>query len=184
MRPKLNFTVTTMYTMNGTHLTNSARVCKLMSTTVFVNPSLWFMAVREGCLEGDKQEREWVYQTNSKTCWWEYSSLGVFCLLCTELTRLWLRRSITPFFRDMLYPLVCIFVEKDSYCGRIMTPNTPQSFARTTWRPRSPNCHGLSSTVTWPQPHWTFMGPLEEWESQGFCDISRSFLEHCQILLG
>lgn len=29
---------------------------------------------------------------------------------------------------------------------------------------------GLSSTVTWPQPYWTFTGALEDWESQVFCD--------------
>jgi len=31
----LNFMVTTIDTMNGTHLTDSARLCKLMSTTVY-----------------------------------------------------------------------------------------------------------------------------------------------------
>ena len=34
MRPKLNFMVTTIDTMNGTCLIDSARVCRLMSTTV------------------------------------------------------------------------------------------------------------------------------------------------------
>ena len=35
MRPKLNFMVTTIDTMNGTCLIDSARVCRLMSTTVY-----------------------------------------------------------------------------------------------------------------------------------------------------
>ena len=37
MRAKVNFMVTTRDTMNGSHLTDSARVCKLMSTTVSVD---------------------------------------------------------------------------------------------------------------------------------------------------
>ncbi len=49
---------------------------------------------------------------------------------CTKLTIPWPRRSIITFFRDLLYPLVCIFVEKDSCCSRIMTPNTPQKICK------------------------------------------------------
>lgn len=30
----------------------------------------------------------------------------------------------------------------------------------------------LFSTVTWSQPHWTFMGPPEDWESQSSGDIT------------
>lgn len=32
--------------------------------------------------------------------------------------------------------------------------------------PRIPDCHGLSSTITWPQSHWTFMVVLQEWKSK------------------
>lgn len=37
-------------------------------------------------------------------------------------------------------------------------------------RPMRPDCHGLSSAVTWTQPSWTFIGKLEDLENQVLCD--------------
>lgn len=45
------------------------------------------------------------------------------------------------------------------------------------------NC-GLSSTVSWPQHRWTFIGAREDWEGQTFCDITRRLVENCDITAG
>lgn len=102
---------------------------------------------------------------------------------CTNFTTPWLRRCTTPFIRDRINPLICIFVDKELYCSRIMITNRPQSIARTTWRPMSPDCHGLSPTVTWPLPHWIFL-ETQHLESRAFFTTTRSSLECCQIMLG
>ena len=56
--------------------------------------------------------------------------------ICTELTPPWPRRSTTTLFTDSSDTSGLILVEKATYCSRIMSPNTPQSFARTMWRPK------------------------------------------------
>ena len=45
-----------------------------------------------------------------------------------ELTPPWPRTGTPPLLRDMLHPLGCTFVEKDSHCSRIKSPNAPQRF--------------------------------------------------------
>ena len=77
----------------------------------------------------------------------------MFCLLWrhrhridSSLTIDW--KSRAAFLRDMLQPVVCTLVEKDSYYNRIMTPNTPPHFARTTLRPKKTKESWLS---------WTFL---------------------------
>lgn len=58
---------------------------------------------------------------------------------------------------NLHHPLVCIFAEKDSHCSRIMSPNTPHRFEGQ-----------RVQTVT----------------CQAFCDVTRSFVAQCQIMLG
>ena len=48
----------------------------------------------------------------------------------------------------MLYPLICLSAEKDSYCSRILTPHTPPRSVRTTWRPKKIN----ESWASWSYP--------------------------------
>lgn len=114
-----------------------------------MNPSLIFIAVREGHMQGDKQETEGYHSASNPQWNMEWGIFRSESVLptpeldtCTELTTLWPRWSSTPFFRDMLHSLVCIFVEKGSY--QRMTSKTPQSFARTTSKSRIMLCHGLS----------------------------------------
>lgn len=60
---------------------------------------------------------------------------------------------------------------KTNSCCNTTTPNAPHSSVRVTWKPKKPSsadCQGLSSTVTWPQSHRTFMEALEDWESRAF----------------
>lgn len=51
-----------------------------------------------------------IYQVSWKRCLWELGCWG-------SLHYILRMSSSTPFFRDMLYPLVWILVEKDSYCS-------------------------------------------------------------------
>lgn len=51
----------------------------------------------------------------------------------TKLTTTWLRRSATPNFRNMIYPLlVCIF-EEDAYCIRKKSADGPRLFSAVIW---------------------------------------------------
>lgn len=77
---------------------------------------------------------------------------------CTKSATVW-PKSSTQLFRDMLQFLACNFVEKDSYCSAIISPNTLPSCARTTWKktreccllcaflPQSPNLNPI--TLSW-----------------------------------
>lgn len=49
-----------------------------------------------------------------------------------ELTPPWQKRSTTPFLQWRATPSGLIFGGNDSYCSRIITANTTQSFVRTT----------------------------------------------------
>lgn len=54
-----------------------------------------------------------VFQAYSQTWWWDYSFLGMFLPD-------WTPRRSNRSFRDMLHPVVCIFVEKGSHYSQIM----------------------------------------------------------------
>lgn len=79
--------------------------------------------------KGVCKERESYHTVSSQKCMVVW---GCFADTYTELTPPWPRWSSTPLFRDMLHLLLCIFVDKDSYCSGIMTQN--KRFARITRR--------------------------------------------------
>lgn len=99
---------------------------------------------------------------------------------CQE--KVWLRSSKTCYPSGL------------NICGEWFTlqqdnePNTPQSFARTTWSLRKIkewrlsfpvlSMTVLSSTVIWPQAQWTLLGYSKDCEGQ-VC--TRNSLEHCQF---
>lgn len=65
-----------------------------------------------------------------------------------------------------------------------MRPSTPLSFEEVLEDQRSWRSADLiSSTVTWPHPHQTFMRVLEDWGSQAHLTSQDSSLGHCQIML-
>ena len=87
--------------------------------------------------------------------------------------------------RDVLHLLVCIFVDKESYCSTIMSPDTPQNCARTPLRPQKTKGSWLSLTFIHSHPTSSSLIIYRDtWQSLAFSDITRSFVEHCQIILG
>lgn len=82
----------------------------------------------------------------------------------------------TPLLRDKLHPVVHIFVEKDSYWSNILSPNAPQNFVswRTVKKEESWLSRSFLFTVTWPQPHRTFLRAHEEWEKQAVLSSQES----------
>lgn len=101
-----------------------------------------------------------------------------------ESTALWSKKSITPFFIDMLHPLVCIFCREGFILqqGPKHTSKLWENYLYTKENQGVLTVMEFSSTVNWPQPHWTFMATLGVWESQEFFDITRISLDHCQII--
>lgn len=67
-----------------------------------------------------------VHQTPSEICWWENSNLVEHTYRPDF--------SLTKKKKQVQRQPLCIYVEKDSFSMRIISPNTPQSDARTTLR--------------------------------------------------
>ena len=122
----------------------------------------------------------------AKNCWlmlsqhdsvffpfWLYCLLSVLLLLCScnilmllQQTHFSICRELKDFrfwFDSVLRSFLSChrmlgFLSSSS--DRIMTPNTPQSTARNSWNVETTkDCHGLSSTITWPH-HLTTSGAL------------------------
>lgn len=70
---------------------------------------------RKVYVRGLRPEKMISQQTLSEPQWWKYSDFVTLELdTYSELTRLSSRRSTTVFLRDLLHPLVCIFVVQNN----------------------------------------------------------------------
>lgn len=101
---------------------------------------------RKVYVRGLRPEKMISQQTLSEPQWWKYSDFVTLELdTYSELTWLRSRRSRTVFLRDLLHPLVCIFVVQNNEFSP--TSKVYKNF----FRPKEHQRVQLSSTVTWPQ---------------------------------
>ena len=120
-----------------------------------------------------------VFQTHSETWRWDCpASSGVGYLYRTDSTLAKERHhSILP--RRVLHSLVGIYAEKNSYCRRIMSPNAPQSFDTTTWRPKKSekswlswlSLHSHLTSTPWDiyRGTWRLRNPSILWHHKRLC---------------
>ena len=128
-----------------------------------MNPSDRFMSVTEGCIKGDKQDREW-YQSVSNPLWNTVSKIKSEALLpsleldtCTAQNWLHPHQGAAPLHSSETSSILWL----DPWGFILQWDNEPKHTSKlwhNYWRSEETE---ESSTVSWPQPHSTFMGTLQ-----------------------
>ena len=149
------------------------------------------MNSRETRERAERENPSTGFQTRSETG--EYSDVSLF--LCSAVEHLhWNERGpsrrTSRVLRDELQPLVCISVEEDSLCGRIMTHNTQTHNTQHTSKPVDTPCSSAAQPLIKGNNQlcliygaWSFSAPAHGREHTGSVCVCVCVCVYCTCVV-